>query len=802
MQELPVALRWYLRCLNLACLALVGGLTVVFLVRQGWNGEPHDVFKAAVLFTVIAFTGHYMVLQVNRSVTQDLATPVHVGAILLLPSPLPVLLTFVSSLASEALRPGSPVYRRAFNVSHPTVVVGLTMGLSSLAVRPTHLLQPGRMASAMPALALLLVLFYVLDVSLMIGVLAFLRRCSPWQIWWQSYRPAFLPELAGSSIGVIAVIMWRFDPLALAFAAFPVVAVRVAFNAISQAEEQSEALRKRSGQLEAVLTAGQRLRLQHTQADLLQPLAEAACTISGAEAVTGYLHDEEDPTMLKRVVVVPPEAACSGPADLPVYQAGTQMQETMLGDVGMVVPILLESDGAGVDGVLLLSGEAPELGHDECDALTILATQGAIALQNARMHERALAQASEDGLTGLLNHRAFQTRLEEEVARAHRGAHPLTLLMADMDDFGTINNAYGHQVGDATLSAVATAIRRTVRAQDVAARYGGDEFVVILPETSMEDALGLAERLRGAIESLVVVDGALTICVHASIGVAALPLHALSREELIRAADQAAYAAKHAGKGRVGRPEDAAFTLDRDPASLAAQLEHANLATVAALAAAVDAKDTYTRGHSQRVSAYAGVLARLMQRTPDDIARVELAGLLHDVGKIGVPDAILAKPSKLSPQEFVVIRQHTLTGERMLASVPFLHDILPAVRHHHERWDGTGYPDGLRGEDIPLDATILMVADSLDAMTSSRTYRPALPLEEARRRILEGRGTQFHPKVVAAFEQALKAGRLTLLSGQAMVQSSAYPVVWRTGGAPAVDGKDGELPARDLQLSA
>jgi HD-GYP domain-containing protein (c-di-GMP phosphodiesterase class II) len=272
----------------------------------------------------------------------------------------------------------------------------------------------------------------------------------------------------------------------------------------------------------------------------------------------------------------------------------------------------------------------------------------------------------------------------------------------------------------------------------------------------------------------------------------------MTREELIRAADQAAYAAKHMGKGRVGRPEDAAFTLDRDPARLTAQMQQANLATVAALAAAVVAKDPYTRGHSQRVSAYAGVLAGFMQRTPDEIARVELAGLLHDVGKIGVPDAILAKPSKLSAQEYVVIRQHAVIGERMLSSVPFLLDVLPAVRHHHERWDGAGYPDALQAEAIPLDAAILMVADSLDAMTSSRTYRPALPLDEARRRILEGKGTQFHPKVVAAFEQALRAGKLTLLSSQVLTPPTAYPLIWRAGGTAAAS----EPAANDTQLSA
>ncbi|MGH2347574.1 MAG: HD-GYP domain-containing protein, partial [Chloroflexota bacterium] len=215
--------------------------------------------------------------------------------------------------------------------------------------------------------------------------------------------------------------------------------------------------------------------------------------------------------------------------------------------------------------------------------------------------------------------------------------------------------------------------------------------------------------------------------------------------------------------GRVYQPQDAVLSLYQDPAILAKRLEHANMATVEAFAAAVDAKDPYTRGHSQRVSAYAGILAASLRLSPSETASVRLAGLLHDVGKIGVPDAILAKPGKLSDEEFAIIKQHSILGERMLRQISFLQEILPAVRHHHERWDGAGYPDNLSGSAIPRDAAILMVADSFDAMTSSRTYRPALPLAEAIRRMREGSGSQFDPCLVVAFEREVAAGRLTVL---------------------------------------
>ncbi len=354
-------------------------------------------------------------------------------------------------------------------------------------------------------------------------------------------------------------------------------------------------------------------------------------------------------------------------------------------------------------------------------------------------------------------------RLDEEAARAHRAGRPLAVLMIDLDDFADINNTYGHPAGDTTLRAVARTLGQELRTADIAARYGGDEFAVILPETTVEEAATIAERLCSAIAGQQIYEHGAPLRISASIGLSSAPAHGRAREELVRAADQAAYAAKRAGKGRVCRPEDAVLSLDQDPAALTAQLEHANMATVEALAAAVDAKDPYTRGHSQRVSAYAEAIAHALGWAESDVARVRLAGQLHDVGKIGVPDAILSKPTMLSAEEYAVIMEHPAIGERMLSAVPFLREILPAVRHHHERWDGGGYPDGLAGLAIAEDARILTVADCFDAMTSSRTYRAAMPLHEARRRVREGSGTQFDPRIAAAFDRVLVEGRLTSL---------------------------------------
>ena len=563
--------------------------------------------------------------------------------------------------------------------------------------------------------------------------------------------------MGSASIGVLGAIILSYNASALVLLVLPIGAMRAAFKANTRAEERAEALRRRGGQLEAVLALGQHLRLQLSRAELLQATADTARAILSAEAVTGYLRDEEDPDLLRRTALAPAEAACQGPAELAVALCAVPASTSELR-----VPI--EPDGKGVAGMLLVSGISPSIGSTDRDVLAILTTQTAIAMQNAYLHERALALAAHDTLTDLLNRRAIQSRLDEEVARANRGGRPTSLLMVDIDDFSAINDRYGHVSGDMVLRCAARALAQSVRAMDVVARYGGDEFVALLPETSIEQGSEIATRVLNAIAALCIVDGAVSIRFTASIGIAALPEHGTTSEELLRAADQAAYAAKHAGKGRVARPEDAVLALDNDPTVLAEQLAHANMATVAALAAAVDAKDAYTQGHSQRVARYAAALAEALELPGPDIARIQLAGQLHDVGKIGVSDVLLTKPAKLTPAEYEAIQQHPVIGERMLSAVPFLKEILPSVRHHHEHWDGRGYPDGLRAHQIPADAAILAVADAFDAMTSDRPYRPALPLAEARRRILEGSSTQFDPMVVRAFERALVGGRIAALA--------------------------------------
>jgi diguanylate cyclase (GGDEF)-like protein len=704
-------------------------------------------------------------------VWQNLGTAAYVGALFLFAPPYPMIIALVAAMVSQVAVHDLELVKRAFNVSHPALTVGLTSAICSPFFRPYELVHRDFL-TVLPEILLVAGVFYLLDVGKMLCLLLLLRQGTPQQIWRQTFRYTLLPEMGSSSIGVLAAIICTYNVSALVLLVLPVVAMRAAIKANTRAEERAEALRRRGNQLEAVLALGQYLRLQLSRMDLLQAVAEAARAILDAEVVTGYLRDEADPDVLRRAVVAPIDAVSWGADQLAAAACAAP-------DSSQELRMTIEPDGKGVAAMLVASGSLRSVGSADRDVLAILTAQATIAMQNAYLHERALELAALDSLTNLLNRRAVESRLEEELARASRRGLPTTVLMIDLDDFSTINDTFGHGSGDSVLRTVAQALAGSVRAMDVIARYGGDEFLAVLPETTIDQGVEVAQRIVDSTAALQIVEGPISISLTASVGVAALPEHGESLKELLRQADQAAYAAKHAGKGRVARPEDAMLALDRDPVALAKQLTNANMATLATLAVAVDAKDPYTQGHSQRVASYAAALAKELQLAGPEIARIQLAGQLHDVGKIGVSDVILKKPGALTAEEYEAIKEHPVIGERMLSAVPFLKDILPAVRHHHERWDGRGYPDGLRAHQIPIEAAILAVADAFDSMTTDRPYRSSLPIAEAMRRIHEGSVTQFCPMVVVALEQAVASGAIA--AADASWLSPSNEVIERAG---------------------
>jgi diguanylate cyclase (GGDEF)-like protein len=370
--------------------------------------------------------------------------------------------------------------------------------------------------------------------------------------------------------------------------------------------------------------------------------------------------------------------------------------------------------------------------------LTIRA--GRRRLEAARRAEltRLAEMATTDPLTGLRNHRAFNEDMARELQRAGRQDLPLTLVMLDVDDFKALNSDLGHQAGDERLQALAEALLRTARGTDVAYRIGGDEFAVILPECRAWGGLEFAQRLQRELPGFT-----------ATAGVAeAFGLR--SREDLLREADQALVGARRLHlQAAIFTPElHAAATVPAD----AGEDHKRMLAT--ALARAVDAKDAYTRSHCQTVSQLTAVIGAELGLGEQRLARLRLAGLLHDVGKIGVPDAILNKPAKLTDDEYAVMQRHSLLGFDIVDAAG-LPEEARWVRHHHERVDGRGYPDRLEGGDIPLESRIILVADAFEAMTSDRPYRRAPGREFALEQLRGGAGAQFDADVVEALCRVL-----------------------------------------------
>jgi len=384
--------------------------------------------------------------------------------------------------------------------------------------------------------------------------------------------------------------------------------------------------------------------------------------------------------------------------------------------------------------------------------------------------ERMVEQATRDFLSGLFNHMHFQERLQTEIERAERYDRPLAVLVLDIDRFKLVNDTLGHQIGDSILRQLGALVSRTIRSMDIAARYGGDEFAVILPEADEETALAAAERVRADVEAYpfqavrldelppgdLVPEGTRSVQVTVTIGLAVYPNHHRTRDGLIMAADIALCRAKHISRNSVWSYDPMLMGEEQlDPHELYQMLRDPNVAAIQSLAAAVDAKDAYTHGHSERVTDYALQIGQALGTGQELLDSLKVAGLLHDLGKIGVPDSILNKPGALTREEREAIEQHPSVGGKILRRAPQLDQIIPAVMFHHERWDGGGYPDGLRGDSIPLMARILAIADAFDAMTSDRPYRKAMTVEQAVLELRVNAGKQFDPDLVEVFLQNL-----------------------------------------------
>jgi diguanylate cyclase (GGDEF)-like protein/putative nucleotidyltransferase with HDIG domain len=403
-------------------------------------------------------------------------------------------------------------------------------------------------------------------------------------------------------------------------------------------------------------------------------------------------------------------------------------------------------------------------------ALTLVVVAGALGLLVVVVHQRRklsalaerLAEASRiDPLTGLLNRRAFEEMLNFEIERSRRTGRPLSLIVGEMDGMGRVNAERGHSAGDTAIKMVGQHMSKWKRRIDSAGRIGGEKFGVLLPETDEHGAFLVAERLRRASrrgfgqESL-----PLTI----SFGVASYPEHGEEIGVLMGAAGRAIDAAVELGRDR-------SVVYCADVARMLSELSAAGsteprLSSIIGLAEELDVRDTGSTGHCQTVARYAELMARALGLESDHVERVRLAGLLHDIGKTGVSDRLMSKSGPLEPDEWHSIRTHPEIGARLLAH-PEFEDLRQWVLMHHERPDGKGYPFGLARGQIPVEASILAVADAYEAMTSERAFRSALGEEVAISELRAGAGSQFEAAVVDVF-----VGILAGVDAHALPQAS------------------------------
>ncbi len=444
-------------------------------------------------------------------------------------------------------------------------------------------------------------------------------------------------------------------------------------------------------------------------------------------------------------------------------------------------------------GVLNIESQNPGAFHDDdLPILQTLADHLATALHNAFTFNRTQEQAITDGLTGVKTRRFFMESLNAEWKRAKRAGRVFSLLVLDLDRFKQINDTMGHLEGDLVLVRLAQILEQRCRQSNVVARYGGDEFMVLMPEATSERARILAERLRLWVATdPLFAERKLT----ASFGLATFPMHGQSPEEIIRAADAGLYLSKHQGgnsvsidehfrqgqadrwyshvfssflenmKSRSGStgPEVLESLIQRIEETWQSfpgepqELMRVVVDGLSTMADSIEERIRGAKGHQQQVTRYALLLARAMNLSDQQKEQIRLAARLHDVGYLAVPEDVLEKGRRLSPVEFAAIHVHAGAGARLLEAVHMAPEVCLMVRHHHESVNGRGYPDGLPGERIPLGARILAIADTFDALISERPYRPARTVDEALDEMERFAGTQFDELLVRTFVRVMKA---------------------------------------------
>lgn len=415
-----------------------------------------------------------------------------------------------------------------------------------------------------------------------------------------------------------------------------------------------------------------------------------------------------------------------------------------------MVYLPLSAKGKVIGSFIVASKNPNAYNKRNMKLLEQLASQIAMPLENAQLYAQAEQKARVDELTRLLNRRSLDEMIDSEISRHSRYGGVFSLAILDLDSFKAYNDNYGHLSGDKLLRQIGNIIKGAIRNADHAFRYGGDEFAILLPQTTVDAALQVTERVRKKIAKDA---NAGKITVTASIGLASWPDDGISHTDIIAAADVTLYRAKRDGGNRSYYASGSLTPLQLTESILDTEnhIDSKILSVVHALSETADSKSYFTHNHSRRVTDYCLALGKSLKLDTTEMSKLEACALLHDVGKISISDEILNKTGKLTAQEWKIVKTHPQLGATIASRIPQLSPCAEGILHHHEWYDGSGYPDGMKGNDIPLEARILAIADAVAAMTSERSYSETLTHEQAIEELKRCAGKQFDPYLVEQF---------------------------------------------------
>jgi diguanylate cyclase (GGDEF)-like protein len=556
-----------------------------------------------------------------------------------------------------------------------------------------------------------------------------------------------------------------------ALAMTSVVGGSIASTAINSSMESDRALvtafvdtDMRPEEMGAALTPGRRAELQQ----VIQSLTMSGIVRIKMYAPDGTIQLANDPALVGQNFGIREDLkeAFQGTANGDVQSDPSQ--EPDLTELG--IPVLLEEylpvqvDGNVVSVFEVYRDAAPilaQVGAARDQVLVVtLSAAGVLAILLyfvfRSADERLLRQTQElmdatrqDALTGMLNHGAVVDELARQLDMVVPEDQRVGIALIDVDNFKLLNDNHGHPAGDEVLQQVVQILRSEVSLQTVIGRYGPDEFLCVAPPACAPDLAPAVERLRERLKDLEpCFGGSERLPVTVSVGICYFPAHGRATTELLSVAALALREAKVGGGNQV-KVAEATATEE-------AQTERTSFDILSSLVIAVDTKDHYTQQHSEDVARYAVFLADRLGLPPEWRRTLHIAGMLHDIGKIGIPDSIVRKPAPLTADEYQIVKQHVALGHMIVRDLPYLDLVRAGIRFHHEQWDGGGYLEGLDGEEIPYVARILAVADAFSAMTTSRTYRKAMPLREALHRLEDAAGSQLDPSLVGPFVQGME----------------------------------------------